>query len=207
MTDPGSGRSGMSDLVAGVVATAALGTTFLALHMPILVAAGVAVAVYGGTKLLFTDPFRRLAGGRPDEPDTRAVIECGRKQMAELRAAGDAVAKESVRNSIYGICHSAGEIMAMFERDPAKVPLARGFVEFTLGRSLKIVQKYRELSSLGRSAAIQQSLSRVEALLGTIDSSFRQQIERLLLNDAADLDAEVEILKTRLDIESEGDPL
>jgi len=95
----------------------------------------------------------------------------------------------------------------MFERDPDKVPLARGFVEFTLGRSLNIVHKYRELSALGRSATIQQSLSRVESLLVTIDTSIRQQIERLLLNDAADLDAEVEILKTRLDIESEGESL
>ena len=203
MADEKSG-SGSSDVLAGVVATAALGTTVI-LHIPILIGAGVAIAVYGGAKLLLSDGVQRIVRGVPEPTDAQQVIERGRKQIGQLRAAGGAIEKETVRASIYGICHSAEEVVSLFERDPDKVPLARGFVEFTLGRSLNIVQKYRELSALGRSAAIQQSLARVESLLTTIDTSIRQQIERLLLNDAADLDAEVEILKTRLDIESEGE--
>lgn len=203
MADDKSG-SGSSDILAGVIASAALGTTVI-LHVPILIGAGVALAVYGGTKLLLSDGLQRMVRGAAEPTDAQQVIDRGRKQIGQLRAAGGAIEKESVRASIYGICHSADEVVSLFERDPDKVPLARGFVEFTLGRSLNIVQKYRELSALGRSAAIQQSLARVESLLTTIDTSIRQQIERLLLNDAADLDSEVEILKTRLDIESEGE--
>ena len=136
------------------------------------------------------------------DEETRVAIVRGRAQVTQLRGYSSVFNADNVRNSVAGICHSAELIFSLFESDPRKAAMARGFVDYTLTRTLAIVARYRDLSS-HRTAAAQTTLSNVETLLETIDRSFRDQIDRLVAEDAADLDSEVEVLKTRLEIEGE----
>src|SRR5262245_1559914 len=191
-----------TDLVPGILATAALGGTFFALHLPLAISAGAAVAIYAGARLLMSAAVG-APGGHEDDV-TRKAIERGRAQTRELREIAPSIAKETVRASIIGICLSADQIFGIFESDPRKAPLARGFVEYTLGRTAMIVARYRDLSSR-RVAAAQQTLEKTEQLLATIDASFKEQIERLMLDDVADLDSQIEVLKTRLEVEGESE--
>jgi 5-bromo-4-chloroindolyl phosphate hydrolysis protein len=189
-----------NDLISGVVATAALGGTVFALHLPMLVAAGVAVAVYGGTKLLLGRD-----GSGSDEADdglTQQFVTRGRSQVAQLQTIAGTIRTENVRNKVASICISAEQIFRILEADSRKTPLARGFVDYTLDKSRTILSSYRDLS-LRPVPAAQQTLQSVESLLDTIDKSFRTQIERLVADDVASLDSEVDVLKTRLEFEGE----
>lgn len=198
MPDDSKPRDAATDLVPGVLATAALGGTFFALHLPIAIAAGAAVAVYAGARLLMSSVPKNTS----DDAVTRDAIARGRMQVTKLMLAKDTITKPSVGASIGRICDSANQIFGIFETDPAKAPLARGFVQYTLDRTAAIVERYRDLSSR-RLASAQETLAKTESLLSTIDDSFKQQINRLLAEDVADLDSEIEVLKTRLEIEGE----
>jgi 5-bromo-4-chloroindolyl phosphate hydrolysis protein len=101
------------------------------------------------------------------------------------------------------ICATATEIFAIFESQPHKALMARGFVDYTLTRTVNILQRYQELS--GRDVG-QATLKKTETLLSMIDQSFREQLAKLLSDDVADLDSEIEILKTRLEVEGETEP-
>lgn len=186
-----------TDLLSGITATAALGALTAGLHFPIVVAAGVAVAVYGGMRLLLTP--RRAAG---DDDLTASSIARGRKQVARLREISGTIAKPAVRASVNHICAMAEQIFAMFAADPSKALLARGFVDYTLSRTLTVVSRYCDLSSRSMSSAA-PTLARAESLLTTIEASFGEQIEKLLKEDVADLDSEIEVLQTRLDLEGD----
>jgi|GEM_PF-6903993 len=188
-----------SELVSGVLATAALGGAYAVLHLPVMIAAGVALAVYGGTWLLFGSMLPPPEG---TDAYTSQRVARGQAQVAQLRALCASIAKPSVRASIAHICHLADQIFAIFVADPAKAPLARGFVDFTLTQTLTIVTRYNDLSSRSLPSA-QTTLERTESLLSTIDASFSEQIEKLLREDVADLDSEIEVLQTRLDLEGD----
>jgi 5-bromo-4-chloroindolyl phosphate hydrolysis protein len=186
------------DLVPGLLATAALGGGFFAMHLPVMIAAGVAVAVYGGTRLLLSVAPRAAAAAGDD---TAEVVARGRRQVTQLRQLGGRLEPE-VRGKIGGICNSAEQIFAIFEADPAKTPLARGLVDFTLGKTLKIVSAYCDLWARDVGAA-RPMLDRVQTLLGEIETSFRGQIDRLLREDVAGLESEIEVLQTRLEVEGD----
>lgn len=153
-------------------------------------------------RLLLPSPIRN-----PEEADalTRQLIDRGRQQLAELRRLAVVVPKDSVKTSVTNICGSAAEIFSVFEATPRKAPLARGFVDYTLGRTVTILRRYQELSSRGIGSA-RETLEKTESLLAMIDESFREQLARLMNEDVADLDSEIEVLKTRLEIEGESEP-
>ena len=186
-----------NELVSGVVATTALGGLYLGLHFPAMVAAGVAIAVYGGTRLFFS----ATAGADHDDSVDRAVAR-GRQQVERLRKLSGSISKSDVRASVAHICIMAEQIFAIFLGDPAKAPLARGFVDYTLTQTTTIVTRYCELSSRSLSSAT-PTLERAESLLTMIEKSFAEQIEKLLSEDVADLDSEIEVLQARVELEGD----
>lgn len=181
-----------------MVATAALGGTVLVLHLPILAGAGVALAVYAGTRLLFS-----AAVPKDDaEGYTSRAVARGREQVAQLRALSGQIEKPEVRASVAHICVLAEQIFGILLADPSKTPRARGFVEYTLTKTLTIFTRYCDLSSRALSSA-RETLTRAESLLATIDASFGEQIEKLLSEDVADLDSQIEVLQARLEVEGD----
>lgn len=201
MSEPRVPRAVLNDLLSGAAATATLGATFFALHLPVLAAAGVALAVYAGSRLL-------LPPGPPTSPAGLSdgdVVARGRDQLRKLQVAAVAVDKAPVRASIDRILSSGEKIYGLFEADPDKLRVGRGIVEFTLARTLAIVLRYVELSRSGVATA-RPTLDRAEQLLETIDGSLRGQIERLMREDVSDLDSEIELLHTRLEFEGNDTP-
>ncbi len=186
-----------NELVAGVVATAALGAGVV-LHLPIIAAGVAAAAVYGGMRLLLPSPVKQ---GEDLDAMTRETIARGRQQIGVLEKLA-ANSKPSVRASVTSICRSAREIFTMFEASPRKAAMARGFVDYTLTRTVTVLQRYQELSSRSTATA-KETLEKTETLLSMIEASFREQLDKLVREDAADLDSEVELLKTRLEVEGD----
>jgi 5-bromo-4-chloroindolyl phosphate hydrolysis protein len=190
----------LNDLLSGAAATATLGATFFGLDLPVLAAAGVAVAVYAGTRLLLSSdqvPSTAAESGRD-------AVSTGRDQLRQLQLVAKAVDNPSARASIDRIVSSGQRIYALFEADPGKLRAGRGLAEFTLGRTLTIVRRYVELSRSGAAVAL-PTLDRAEQLLDTIDASLRAQIEQLMRDDVSDLDSEIEVLNSRLEFEG-NDP-
>ncbi len=186
-----------NELVAGVVATAALGAGVV-LHLPIIAAGVAGAAVYGGMRLLLPWPVKQ---GEDLDAMRRETIARGRQQIGVLEKLA-ANSKPSVRASVTSICRSAREIFTMFEASPRKAAMARGFVDYTLTRTVTVLQRYQELSSRSTATA-KETLEKTETLLSMIEASFREQLDKLVREDAADLDSEVELLKTRLEVEGD----
>lgn len=188
-----------SDLISGLVATAALGGTVFALHLPLLAGAAVAAAVYGGTKLLL---WRDPVAGADTTADTSKFVARGRARTSQLRTIAGAIENQSVRAKIAHIAASAEQIFTILETDPQKTALARGFVEYTLDRTTAMLVSYRDLARQNM-PSVRDTLLKVESLLDTIEKSFAAQIEKLVLDDVASLDSEIDVLKTRLEFEGE----
>jgi hypothetical protein len=166
-----------TELLAGVVGTAALGVGVV-LHLPLVAAIVVGGAVYGGVRLMLP----------PVNP------------LAKLQQLAAATNHPSVRASVQNICASANEIFRLFESSPRKKLLGAPFVEYTLTRTVDILQRYQTLRSSGQAESLSH---KTESLLAMIDQSFREQVAKLLSDDVADLDSEIEVLKTRLEIEGD----
>ena len=72
--------------------------------------------------------------------------------------------------------------------------------------TITILEKYEKLTANPvRDDKIKTSIARVEAMLDTIDKAFEKQLANLLSNDVMDLDAELALLESTINMEGLGD--
>lgn len=175
-----------SDIAAGVIAAAAFVALVFLLHMPLWLGVFLAVCVYIGIWL-----FNR----RPVREETESVTES--VLLHQIDQLSHAVANPSVRSKIEVIQAEAGALRAFLAQHPDKEEAWRGIIRECLQSTLRIGQRYVELSRFFDDPS-RQSLVQVEELLDQVAATFANLRARLVDEGAADLTAETEACRSTL---------
>jgi 5-bromo-4-chloroindolyl phosphate hydrolysis protein len=189
---------------AGLIAAAVFAVLlFLTWNVPVAFAGAGAGLIAGMLihKPSNKDDMRLSLTGITPEMVAEAIRD-GRLQIAELRSVGQRVSNPLVQFKVKQIADVADKIIDDIRKDPGDLKAARPFLNYYLDSTVKILERYAELSAKKiLDKDVQLSLKRVEGLLDSIRLAFHKQLAKLLENDMLDLDTEMSVLEKTIQLE------
>lgn len=134
------------------------------------------------------------------------ALKEGQEKLSKLRAYSAKIVHREIKIKTDSICDTTSKILEDIKQDPKDYKTARQFLNYYLDSTLKILQRYVEISGHGAtSSEIQSVLKKVENTLSTIDSAFKKQLAKLMEDDVLDLDTEITVLKRTIEMEGLGE--
>lgn len=131
------------------------------------------------------------------------LIKDGRDKISKIKILQNRINNFSVKNKIREIADITKKIYDNLESDPKNINSARQFINYYFDASVKVINKYVELSGhKDLSINIEQSLRNVESSLDVIIKAFRFQLQKQLEDNAMNIDVELKVLNDIL--KSEG---
>ena len=173
------------------------------MHLPWLWSLAVGLAIWLALHLILAEPAapESQVRGMTSAEVQRQVREAEAK-VRRLRVLGRRMPTAPLRARVADIVLLAERIVEDLKKDPKDIRVARRFLDYYLDATVTVVQRYAELIRRGGSSSdVRQVLGKFDALLDTIESTFEKQLNRLLRDDALDLDADITVLKQMMDSE------
>ena len=139
--------------------------------------------------------------------DLEIIARTGKKYAAEMRAAINRLGQTDIRDAVNDICNIADSIMGMLRDDPRDLRIVKQFITYYLEPTHKIILKYAELATARPMPAdAVATLERTEKSLANIRMTFLQQKDKMLANDAMDLDTEIKVFESTAGIQTPKSP-
>lgn len=162
------------------------------------VVAGVMALV--GTLLAYgLDPRQdKIADGSTAGYSTEEIVSA--LTQAEAKIESIAQSGRSIQNPEFAarlerIVEAASQVLRVIEDDPGDLRRARKFLHVYLDGARTVTANYARAHPDARNEELDENF---RDMLETIESSFIETRQRLLQDDAMDLDVQIEVLKTRL---------
>ena len=119
--------------------------------------------------------------------------------LEQLRLVNDAIPGEEMSEKISRLEDISAKIFDLAEKDPAKVPQLRKFLNYYLPTSLKLLHTYAELDAQGIDGSnITQSKREIENTMDTLCNAFASQLDKLFSSDAMDVSADIAAMQAML---------
>ncbi len=132
------------------------------------------------------------------------ITNSGRKYSQEMRSAINRLGQSDVRSAVNDLCNISDSIMTMLKDDPRDLRIVKQFITYYLEPTHKIIIKYAELATARPMPAdAVATLERTEKSLVNIRKTFLQQKDKMLQNDAMDLDTEIKVFENTAGIHTE----
>jgi len=189
----------LKTLSALLVALTTTGIALLSAGHDLFIALTFGLGALAGMALLYGfDPRQEkmVAGvhGYTAEEIVQTIDE------AEAKISGIEFANKQINNwafthRIQLICEHAREILGMLEEDPGDIRRARKFLNIYLDGAFKVTEGYAEMHNKQPSKQLTENFDHV---LQTIESVFIEQKQKLLEDDALNLDVQIEVLTAQL---------
>ena len=197
---------GINDALAGLLGAVVFAVFYFVLDLGLLLSAlcGVGGLVAGFFLFPAAKTIDLGSGIKPEE--LRDALAGGERSLAALRKAAKVIGDRSAATKVAEIAKLVERILDDIRKDPKDLRNARQFLGYYLDATIKIVDRYVEISAQGLSdASVQASLRKVEGMLETIRAAFEKQLARLLSDDVLDLDTELGLLEKTIRMEGLGD--
>lgn len=195
------GASLLAVILAGVAGGLAVGR----LHLPLWLAALIAVLVFVGAQMMFAPgrQGRRAAPWLEGEAGetAQALIEEGERALASLRAAVRGVQDRSMRADLARLADSAERVLGELRADPGRAMAVRRLLTFYLPNAAGLAEGWRTLE--GHRAPSPERMSQVRSTVQSLieatdhyaDEVTRPRLQALdldlkVLNDALKADLE-----------------
>lgn len=196
--------SGVPYKVVGglVIAGATFLTAWIAGRIPLFTSIAVALGALLGFFLTYGVDARGEKGvGDNSGVSAAEVAEALQEARAKLGAIEEAAKKLAgatafeLRQKLRNIVGAANKVLGLIEEDPRDLRRARKFLNVYLDGAKNVTENYAATSAKAPSPELE---ARFRGLLDDMQKTFDEQRQKLLENDTLDLDAQIEVLKTRL---------
>jgi 5-bromo-4-chloroindolyl phosphate hydrolysis protein len=168
-----------------------------------LILIGCSVGAFAVLSILF--PGKTEYVKEPEKPvstgnaEIDALLAEGKKAVLEMERIKAAVRDEAV-------CAKIGELIIVTEKifndvkeDPADLKQIRRFADFYLPTTLKLLNAYDRMGSIGEAGEnITSTMQRITAILDTTLEGYRKQLDALFANQALDIETDIVVLKDML---------
>ena len=182
-----------------------IGALFLPFHLwyVLLIVAAVSAAVFfTAEKLIPPKTIWVPVEEKPAETGDEAadeVLTTGRKYLADLIKADEAIEDEPVSMKIRRIAYTAERIFDYVQEHPEAAPKIRKFMQYYLPTLLKLLASYDTMEEQGISGENMAGTMRgIEQILDTIIVAFDKQLDNLFAQEALDISTDITVLETLL---------
>jgi 5-bromo-4-chloroindolyl phosphate hydrolysis protein len=127
--------------------------------------------------------------------EIRQALEDSSRVIRGIEQANGRIRNAELNRRIERICDIADDILADIAADPRNFRRARKFLNVYLDGARQVTEGYAETHRQTTSEELEQNFRNV---LETIESTFQEQHQKLLEEDAFDLDVKIEVLNTQL---------
>jgi len=153
----------------------------------------------GAAKEKQPEPEKKKEEPPTGDPQLDKMKKDGAMAISEMRRLNDAIEDETISAQIDRLEEISGKIFAEVEKDPKKLPQIRKFMDYYLPTTLKILNAYDRMDSLGvQGENIDTTKQKVETMLSTIVAAFEKQLDALFGADALDISTDITVLETML---------
>lgn len=163
------------------------------------------LAGLGNLAFIGTDPSRRRIEVRQMEGVDAAAVERQLEQAhARLRGllgAGNTMQLPEFRDRVGRIARLGEAVLVEIERNPVVAPRARRFLNLYLDDAARVAAEYGRTQARGGSGPLEQNFRR---LLVEMEDTFSEQHRLVLERKELLLDADIEVLNTRMSQEGPG---
>ena len=132
-------------------------------------------------------------------PELDKMIRDGALAVEEMKRLDENIEDEKISQAIRELERTSQAIFQQVREAPEKLPQIRKFMDYYLPTTLKLLNAYDRMSSLGVGGEnIDSTKERVEAIMDTIVAAFDKQLDGLFGAEALDVSADITVLETML---------
>ena len=132
-------------------------------------------------------------------PELDKMIRDGALAMEEMKRLDENIEDEKISQAIRELERTSQAIFQQVREAPEKLPQIRRFMDYYLPTTLKLLNAYDRMSSVGVGGEnIDSTKERVEAIMDTIVAAFDKQLDGLFGAEALDVSADITVLETML---------
>ena len=199
----------MKDVARMFVATAVAAVVFVGLyvllHWSLVISLLLAIGLYIGLTL-FLKPSRKIAGidvaEMPGGEALADLLDEADNDLTSIRSATKRILEPQVREQAQALYTTGTRICDYLEENPQKIRLARRFLTYYLGTTAKLLDRYVELSETGlRTGEVAEILAKTAQALPMLNDAFARQFTHLMEGELMDVEADLVLLKSTLEME------
>ena len=132
-------------------------------------------------------------------PELDKMIRDGALAVEEMKRLDENIEDEKISQAIRELERTSQTIFQQVREAPEKLPQIRKFMDYYLPTTLKLLNAYDRMSSVGVGGEnIDSTKERVEAIMDTIVAAFDKQLDGLFGAEALDVSADITVLETML---------
>ena len=132
-------------------------------------------------------------------PELDKMIRDGALAVEEMKRLDENIEDEKISQAIRELERTSQAIFQEVREAPEKLPQIRRFMDYYLPTTLKLLNAYDRMSSVGVGGEnIDGTKERVEAIMDTIVAAFDKQLDGLFGAEALDVSADITVLETML---------
>ena len=132
-------------------------------------------------------------------PELDKMIRDGALAVEEMKRLDENIEDEKISQAIRKLEQTSQAIFQQVREAPEKLPQIRKFMDYYLPTTLKLLNAYDRMSSVGVGGEnIDGTKERVEAIMDTIVAAFDKQLDGLFGAEALDVSADITVLETML---------
>lgn len=132
-------------------------------------------------------------------PELDKMIRDGALAVEEMKRLDENIEDEKISQAIRELERTSQAIFQQVREAPEKLPQIRKFMDYYLPTTLKLLNAYDRMSSVGVGGEnIDGTKERVEQMMGTIVTAFEKQLDSLFGSEALDVSADITVLETML---------
>ena len=132
-------------------------------------------------------------------PELDKMIRDGALAVEEMKRLDENIEDEKISQAIRKLEQTSQAIFQQVREAPEKLPQIRKFMDYYLPTTLKLLNAYDRMSSVGVGGEnIDGTKERVEQMMGTIVTAFEKQLDSLFGSEALDVSADITVLETIL---------
>lgn len=138
-------------------------------------------------------------------PEIDALIVERDRAVSEMRRLNDAIEDPKISAQISHLETVTGKIIGAVVDKPAKLPQIRRFLNYYLPTTLKLLNAYDRMGSVGVSGSnIDGTKARIETMMDTICAAFDKQLDALYREEALDISTDITVMENLLAQEGLG---
>ena len=133
------------------------------------------------------------------DPQVAALQKERARAISEMRRLNDAILDEKISAQIDHLEEVTGKILDQVIQQPKKQPQIRRFLDYYLPTTLKLLNAYDRMDSVGVSGSnIDTTKQKVEKMLDTIVQAFDKQLDALFGAEAMDISTDITVMENLL---------
>lgn len=135
----------------------------------------------------------------PKDPQVAALQKERDRAISEMRRLNDAILDEKISAQIDHLEEVTGKILDQVIQQPKKQPQIRRFLDYYLPTTLKLLNAYDRMDSVGVSGSnIDTTKEKVERMLDTVCKAFDKQLDALFGEEALDISTDITVMENLL---------